>query len=339
MTPRENIKKIKFLLQGISTYVPAPLSFFLPTHQHQFKCTGQRVYSNKTTVARAYYSVWMRMLVTMHDVGVLDVRSLKVVGEIGPGDSLTAGLSAILTGATTYTALDIVPTAHNFDNLEIFEELVQMFKSKTPIPSTDDEPKQRPYLASYAFPSHIISDADLERLLAPERLEKIREAIRSFEKNEVSTNEIQIKLLAPWYKKENLEAYANSFDLIISNAAMEHVADVPLTYHGATKLLKQGGLLSSAIDYKCHDTAGLWNAHWTYSPLMWKLVCGKTAYLINRWTHAMHRKELEKTFNIVIDTEYPRVNLLTKSDIAEPFTAYPLRDLEIAEGYIVAKKR
>ncbi len=340
MTLKEHVKKIKFVLKGVATHIPAPLATLLPNHQHQFKGTGQRTFTDKANVARTYYSVWMRMLVAMHDAKVLDIKSIKTVGEIGPGDSLTVGLAAILSGANRYIALDLVPTAHNYDNLEIFEELVLLFKTKASIPNQEAEPKQRPYLESYDFPSHIFSNDDLERLLAPERLEKIRKAIRSFTKNEKdSQNEIQILLAAPWHTDVQLANHAGSIDLIITNAAMEHVADVPLTYKGAAQLLRQGGLISSAIDYKCHDTAGLWNGHWTYAPAVWKLVCGTTTYLINRWTHRMHKEELQKAFTIVIDTPFKRKSLLSPSNIANPFKKYPFEDFEISEGYIVAKKK
>jgi hypothetical protein len=340
MVLREHVKKAKFILQGIATYLPQPLATLLPQHQHQFKGTGQRVFTEKTEVARAYYSVWMRMMVTMHDAGVLDMKTVKTVGEIGPGDSLTTGLSALLSGADTYIALDIVPTAGNFNNLELFEELVSLFKNKAAIPDAVEQPKQRPYLPSYAFPSHILSDADLERLLAPERLEHIRNAIRTFTEKRIDPkNPIQILLAAPWHDAAQLETYKNSIDLIVTNAAMEHVADVSMTYADAAKLLKKGGLISSAIDYKCHDTAGLWNGHWTYSQPIWKLVCGTTTYLINRWTHAMHKKELEKAYTLLIDIPYTKPNLLAPTDIAAPFTSFPFSDFDVSEGYLVTAKK
>jgi SAM-dependent methyltransferase len=340
MTLREHVKKIKFILKGVATYLPAPIATLLPEHQHQFKGLGQRTFSDKTDIARAYYSVWMRMLVTMHEKGVLDMHTIKTVGEIGPGDSLTAGLSAILSGANTYVALDIVPTAHNYDNLELFEELVSLFKNKASIPDEVEQPKQQPHLSSYAFPSHIISDTDLERLLAPERLQNIRAAIRSFVKNEIDPhNEIQILLITPWHDEAQITKHAESIDLIFSNAAMEHVDDVPRTYESAAKLLSKGGLLSSAIDYKSHDTAGLWNGHWTYSPLMWRLVSGKTTYLINRWSHAMHLRELQKFFDIVVDIPLSRKNVLVESDIASPYNKSPFAEFGVSEGYIVGKKR
>ncbi len=340
MTVREHIKKGKFILKGIATYLPAPFCHLLPEHQHQFKGTGQRKFSDTESVARAYYAVWMRMLVTMQREKVLNIHTVHTIGEIGPGDSLATGLAALLSGADTYIGLDLVPTAHNFDNLALLEEIIRLFQTRAAIPDAAEHPKLRPYLSSYAFPSDILTDEHLAQTLAPERLENIRKAITAFEKGTVDTDApIKILLSTPWDTEERVKTHAESIDLIITNAAMEHVENVPHTYACAARILNKGGIIASTIDYKYHDTAGVWNGHWTYSPLMWKIVRGKCVYFINRWTHAMHIAELEKEFNILIQLPFTKASVLTSGDIAEPFSHYPLKDFEVSEGFIAAQKK
>jgi hypothetical protein len=46
-------------------------------------------------------------------------------GELGPGDSIGAGLAALLSGADRYVGLDVMPFLARADLEKIFDELVQ----------------------------------------------------------------------------------------------------------------------------------------------------------------------------------------------------------------------
>lgn len=338
MTPREWLKRQKFFLKGVSTLLPPFMSRPLPQHQHQFCGRGQRAYPGSMDVARAYYSVWMRLLIFIDQTNVN--YSIDSVGEIGPGDSLATGLAAILSGARRYVALDIVPTVHNFPNEEVFEDLVYLFETRADIPNQNEQPKQRPYLSSYSFPKHILSDERMAVLLDPKRLNQIRHILKHIRDGErvPDSYEIKIEYEVPWWIDTAVARRRESLDLIISNATMEHVDDVPRAYRVASQLLKRSGILASVIDYKCHDTAGFWNGHWTYSSFAWKVVRGKCAYFINRWTHSMHLDELKNLFEILNDIRFPRTSILKPWDIAFQFRQLPEEDFKTAEGVIIARK-
>lgn len=300
----QNIKKTKYILKGVASYLPAWVP--LPHHQHQFSGVGLRPDPGPEKTAQVYYSVWMRTYLRAKEKGIK--FDLTNVAEIGPGDSLGFGIAALLFGAEKYCAFDIVPNAKNFNNIEIFEELVKLYKNKKPIPEAS--PKLRPYLDSYNFP---LSDEDLKILLSEDRLERIKKSIEN--------GSDMIHLDFNWYETKEKPT------LIFSTAAMEHVGDPDRAYKVMYDRLNDGGMMAHTIDYSSHHTAPGWNAHWTYSDFVWNIVKGKNVYFINRWTHEDHLKEIQKYFKILHNEPFERETL----DGAE----YPYN---ISQGYIIAKK-
>ena len=55
--------------------------------------------------------------------------------------------------------------------------------------------------------------------------------------------------------------------MVISHAALEHIDDLEGTYRAACGWLRPGGMMSHQIDYRCHNAASRWNAHWSCSGL------------------------------------------------------------------------
>ena len=80
-----------------------------------------------------------------------------------------------------------------------------------------------------------------------------------------------------------------SVDLLLSQAVMEHVDDLPGTHRAVHDWLKLGGYMSHTIDYRPHGTASGWNGHWAHSDFSWKLVRGRLPYLLNRSTGSRTR--------------------------------------------------
>jgi hypothetical protein len=191
--------------------------------------------------ARCCYSVWLRHLVRVHEAGFDLPRTLA---ELGPGDSLGVGLSAMLSGTQRYYALDVKAYANVERNLAIFDEMLEYFKNKTDIPHDEEFPNVYPKLHSYNFPSDILTDKMLARSLRPERLNVIKNLI----KNNGENNGLEISYQAPWQNEKIIKA--NSVDMIIAQAVMEHVDDVESTYQTLFKWLKNGGAFSQDIDFK-----------------------------------------------------------------------------------------
>ena len=243
-----------------------------------------------TDSARYCYSVWLRHLVVASRYGLKEVPTR--VAELGPGDSLGIGLAALLSGAETYSALDAIRHADLDRNLQVFDELVDLFRNRQPIPDAEEFPAVEPALESWSFPHEILSSQCLEQSLAPDRLATLRAAVQ-----DPDPCRGPVRYIAPW--NEDLVIEKTSVDLIFSQAVLEHVADLPSTYAALNSWLRPGGMMTCQIDFKSHGTAPTWDGHWSYGALMWRLIRGAKPFLLNRHPISTHRRLLaESGFDI-----------------------------------------
>ncbi|MGP8011957.1 MAG: methyltransferase domain-containing protein [Halobacteriota archaeon] len=248
--------------------------------------------------ARYNYSVWLRHLVIAHENGLQTVP--RVIAEIGPGPTLGAGLAAILSGADNYYALDIVPYAKNKQNVEVFDELVSLFRARKRIPDNNEWPLLKPKLESYSFPDDLLPEDFINECTSAERVGHVRDKLLGLNDNRASGEEVQY--FAPWTSSD---VKLGSVDMIISQAVMEHIDNLDEAYEASYRWLKKGGLMSHEIDFSCHGLAKEWNGHWAYSDLMWKLIRGNRPYLLNREPYSTHINYLTShDFKIIHESKH-----------------------------------
>lgn len=308
---------IKALSYGIASYIPL-------IGKRNAKGTGG------TVSARYCYSVWLRHLVMAKKNG-LDTHP-KVVAELGPGDSLGIGLAALISGSDKCFAFDIVEHANIERNLAIFDELVMLFKNRSPIPGDDEFPRVKPRLDEYIFPSDILDETRLRDALESSRLERIRDSVMN-----VRAVDSIIQYKVPWYDLEVLEE--ESVDMIYSQAVLEHVDSLESAYETMHSWLKPTGYISHTIDFKCHGTADQWNGHWRYSDFVWKLIRGKRPYILNREPHSTHIRLLNKVgFKIVCDKKTTSTSVIKVEQLAEKFNSMTNTDIETSGVFIQAVK-
>jgi len=331
------VKKIKYILKGIGTYLPSSINRYLPRHQPQFY--GQGRVRLTPVSARTCYSLWLRHLVKLYDYGL--PTDINTIAEFGPGDSLGVGLVAMLTGANRYYALDITKNAFSSSNIDIFDELVELLQNKSPIPDNQELPKAKPILGSYEFPNYILTEDRLRVVLNTARVKKIHKALLEILTNreESSGDDIVIRHIAPW--GEDLDIIQReSIDMIYSIATMEHVGDISKVYRTSSFWLKKGGVFAHAIDFKAHGTAPLWNGHWACSDFLWRIIKGRSIYLINREPHSVHIKEIKKNnCKVVCDEKYYKLNTIKQRYLATRFKNMTDDDLKISSAFIVGQKR
>ena len=119
----------------------------------------------------------------------------------------------------------------------------------------------------------------------------------------MDSDDSPIHYLVPWYSFDFVAD--GSIDVVLSQAVLEHVDEPGLAYRKMHSWLNTGGYVSHTIDYQCHRTAKVWNGHWTYSDLTWKLIRGKRPYLINRLTHSRHLELMSDAgFDVLSDMKY-----------------------------------
>jgi SAM-dependent methyltransferase len=260
----------------------------------------------------------------------------NMIAELGPGDSLGIGMSAMLGGADKYLALDVVKFANITRNLEIFDQLIGLFKNRERIPDNSEFPRVRPYLGSYNFPSHILTEERLAESLNPKRLELLRRVIYNPREK---IGGLEIKYIAPWDTKDNI--LENSVDMIFSQAALEHVNDLSDTYNILYRYLKPSGIISHDIDFKSHGTSSLWNGHWRYSDIIWRLIRGKRkhSYWLNRYPHSAHIKFLKESgFRVICDIKNITNSQILRKELAPEFNYLTDEDMVTSSAFIQAIK-
>ena len=314
------------MLFNLATFVPGVTA--IPAVQR--KLLARRTGTGGTDSARYSYSVWLRHLVLAHANGL--PTTLDAIAELGPGDSLGMGLAALLSGASRYFAFDVVAHANAERNLAVFDELVSLFRNRTPIPANDEFPRVSPRLDQYAFPTHCLTDARLDAALAPARIDQIRAALR-----DCTSPGSVIQYRAPWQGDQFIQR--GSIDMIFSQAVLEHVDDLRGVYRASRLWLKPTGFISHQVDLKSHGTSVQWNGHWTYSDTVWKVIRGKDSWLINRAPCSTHLRLLaEEGFRPVVEVRTSMPSSITRHDLARRFRDMPDEDLTTSGLFVQAVK-
>ncbi len=223
---------------------------------------------------RYCYSVWLRHLVTLNLYGFM-IKGARI-GELGPGDSIGVGLAALLSGAERYVGLDVVPFSTKADLAKIFDELVQMYCRREPIPDHNEFPRVRPTLDSYEFPNHAVDWTDFTK-----RIQMIRNELR----RGVNSGEF-LSYRAPWTSPDDIPPA--SLDLVFSQSVLEYVDALEEIYRAMFAWLKPGGYASHRIDFSAQYLSSCWNGHWAYSDWQWRLVRGYRQFLFNREPLSTH---------------------------------------------------
>jgi SAM-dependent methyltransferase len=307
---------IKFqpLLEGI-------LTFFPWWSMITTKATGG------TDSARYCYSVWLRHIIKTRPFKPFD--SIRTILELGPGDSLGIGLCALLSGIKNYIAFDVKAHSEPIRNRAILSELIDLFSEKNPIPNGNEFPDIKPYLDKYEFPKWLsdylpeFSNIDITPML---------EALKTIEKTPSP-----IRYITPETADKKLPS--NSVDLIYSQAVLEHVDDLEPVYKNCLNWLSPGGIMSHQIDFRSHGTALVWNGHWTYSSLLWRMMRGRRPYLINREPLSTHLRLMrEAGFEIILVERHKTKSNLKTKQLAKAFSNLDQDDLTTSGAYIIAQK-
>lgn len=311
--------RLKPLIRGLCTFVPG-LSRLLPA-----RGTGG------TTNALYAYGVWLKHLTLLHAHGMPAIP--RVLAELGPGDSLGIGLSAMLSGVDQYYALDVVRHSNPERNLAIFEELVVLFRDRAPRPRKG-WPDFDSHLDARHFPSHILTDEVLARSLAPERLDRIRNAIR---RPDQSNEDISVRYLVPWSSRDVIEP--GTVDVLLSHSVLEHVVDLPPTYEAMHTWLKPGGIMSHQIDFESHGLSEEWNGYRGYPEWAWKLILGRRPFLINREPYSVHWALIgEHGFEVLANLKAYRTDGLRRSRLASRWRGISDDDLSCSGAFVQGRR-
>jgi SAM-dependent methyltransferase len=258
LAPRD----LLLMLKGVLTWVPGVHRTFY-----------DRTAGGFTGGAEYCYGVWLKHLTLLWAHGMRELP--RTVVELGPGASLGTGFSTLLSGAERYIALDAVRHARSDYNEPIFARLIELFRQRAPRPSKG-WPDFDAHLDERLFPSHILGEAHLAAALAPERLARLREAIRyrTLDEEEPVT--------------------PGEADLVFSHVVLCHVDDLDDLYARCARYLKPGGWMSHQTDFGCRRLVKEWNGHLKYGERQWKILAGGRPYFVNRERLSTHMELLAR---------------------------------------------
>jgi hypothetical protein len=280
--------------------------------------------------AEYFYEIWIKHLTLAVLHGLPGVP--RTVAELGPGDSIGAGLSALLSGASTYYALDATPHTSVRDNVDLFDELVELFRRRAPR-RTAGWPNYDEWLDARLFPSHILTDDLLGRTLAPKRIETIRRAMLE----DGQADDITIRYIAPWDDASHVAE--GTVDFLFSHTVLQHVVDLQKTQRCIGQWLAPGGWFSHQIDLGCMGLASTWNGHRACPEALWKVIMGRRAYLINRLPYSAHVECIEANGMRVVSAEkYHLANGIRREQLAPHWRSLSDDDLFCGGGVLQGVK-
>jgi SAM-dependent methyltransferase len=225
--------------------------------------------------------------------------------ECGPGDSLGVGVLALAKGAASYCAIDRF--AVSFEpgrESAIFRELLS---------SLPPEEKRR-----------------VEEVIAPDagRYRPRSDRLRYF-------NSIPLEEASRRFAK-------GSFDVIFSNAVLEHVGDVASSLRSMRELLAPGGVMAHDVDLRSHQNFEKHELHFLeYSPALWRAMTSNTG--------EPNRVRLPEYCRILGDLGFVDVAIAVKSRfdpdlvrrvrprLARPFRELSEDDLSVAVFLVTAR--
>ncbi len=311
-------------LVGLARYIPGVNSFLNFVGRHSGGTGG-------TGSARYCYSVWLRHLVMAYENGL--PTQPDVVAELGPGYSIGVGLASLISGAGKYYGLDVVDYSTNKRNIEIFDELVDLFKQQEDIPNESEFPMLEPYLKSYKFPSHILTEQHLSESLNKDRITSIRNSVIQIGNKEHNS----IQYMCPWFDAKVIKR--ESVDMIFSQDVLEHVENLENTYKAQSLWLKPNGFMSHTIDFRSHMPSRWWNGNWRYSDFVWAMIRGNRSYLLNRQPYSAHIKLLgDCGFKIICEVKIKDTTGIPRDRLASKWRNMTEDDLTCCSAFIQAVK-
>jgi hypothetical protein len=313
-------KMLVVLAKGLATWTPI---YRLRTGRTGGSCS-----------ARYCYSVWLRHLHFACKHGFTAVPA--AVAELGPGDSLGSGLSAMLCGADEYYALDVVRFADPERNVAILDELAELFRRREPIPGPGEFPRVMPLLRDYGFPSTILTADLFDRTLHPERLENIRRALRDGKGK--SFGGVRITYSVPWHDPTVIRP--ESVGLAFSQAVMQYVYELEHTYDALWQWLKPGAVMSHEIDFSCHDMASTWDGHWAYSDRLWRIAKGRRPVTLSRQPCSAHVEMVRRRgFEVLHEDRTRQAAALPRPRLARRFRTMSDDDRSTRAAFILSSRR
>jgi hypothetical protein len=281
------------------------------------------------------YSVWLRHVTVLAERGFRG--PFGTVAELGPGNSVATGISAVLSGTDHYIGLDVIRHVAHRSGRTVLERLESLFAEHAPIPNAAAYPGLLPALARYDFPTAALGAP----MRADDRDRRVQALGRDLDVIAGGGDGGDtLRYIVPWGPDS---IAPNSVDLVFSQAALQEMPHreaggaLRETIEATARWLRPGGLASHQVDFGCYGMTP-WNLHWTWSTLTWKIVRGRRENFVNREplsTYLSLMAACGLTVVAVLPAENPGANA---DALAPRFRALPEAERRTCAAHIIARK-
>ena len=257
------------LLKGIFSLMPFSSKYFNSK-------------SGKTVEVQYYIQVFL----SHQKFFKIFIKQIDSFLEIGPGEVPGLAMIAYAMGVKRVFSIDRCRFALDNETRKIASKMCQFF--------SENEEFEEKFISNNVQPK-------IQNKLLKENYKKLREIIIIKKLKEIANSKEPLKLLN--YSYDGLKTNIK-FDLIISQACLEHVDDVFQLVKFMRNKLYKTGIMSHSIDLSSHNILDGIDQHFHVNNFLWRLIRGKRKYFINR----LNFKDYRVIFN--------RLNLKVKYQIA-----------------------
>jgi hypothetical protein len=257
--------------------------------------------------------------------------------ELGPGETLGISLMALLTGTRRIIALDVAPHAWPDANRAVFAELVELVRSGAAVPDNDEFPLVRPLLPRLLPATELVAPDVLARALDPERLREIERALAA-PGNDASA---PVRYVCPW---DIGSVQRGAADMVVSQAVLQYIPHEPGNdrlddaFRAMRHWLPPGGVFSHQIDFT-GPFGPEWNAHWTVSNTLWRVIRGKRV-MENRAPLSAYLTLCERHgFELLANIRTPAESGVARPRLAPGLRDLPEEDYSTVGVHLVARRR
>jgi hypothetical protein len=313
--------KTRLLLGGIKSFLPARSAYTMST---------------APVDARYGYSVWMRHMAMLNAAGVQG--PFPHVVEMGPGNSVATGVCALLSGAATYTGLDVLDHLAVDQAVRVADDVAALFHQRAAIPGNDQYRYLQPDPPSLAFPHAALLAFSGGAPLDANRVVAVRRDIDALVRGTRAGT--ALRYVFPW--REDMIP-AGSADLIFSQACLEEILHgtqrSPLrdAFQTMFAWLRPGGVTCHQIDLGMYGLEP-WNVHWSWSDITWTLVRGRRDNFVNREPLSTYTALAESVGFEILSTSVRKVHGVPEAALASRFKRLPDVDKTASGVHVILRR-